>query len=92
MEVGRSNLTTDFADGRGWGTESKVGRGKLEAISTKTKNPQPEEPRALTRAHTAMETMRDHFKENIKTDMSLIESRVSSRQDNFNHGFHGCCG
>jgi hypothetical protein len=32
-----SFLTADFADVRGWGTESKVGRGKLEAISTKTK-------------------------------------------------------
>ena len=37
MEVGRSNLTTDFAEGRGWGTESKVGSLKLEAISNKTK-------------------------------------------------------
>ena len=37
MEVGRSNLTTDFADGRGWGTESKVGSLKLEAKSPKTK-------------------------------------------------------
>ncbi|GEM_PF-6526025 len=37
LEVGRSNLTTDFAEGRGWGTESKVGSLKLEAISTKTK-------------------------------------------------------
>ena len=37
LEVGRSNLTTNFAEGRGWGTESEDGRGKLEAISTKTK-------------------------------------------------------
>ena len=39
---------------------------KLEAISTKTKAQQPKEPRALTRAHTAMETMRDHFKVRLK--------------------------
>ena len=47
---------------------------KLEEASWKQKAPKPKEPRALTRAHTAMETMRDHFKENIKTDMRLIES------------------
>ena len=66
MEVERSNLTADFADERGWGTESKVGRGKLEAKSPKTKDPQPKELRALTRAHTAMETMCDHFKVRLK--------------------------
>ena len=54
--------------------ENRVESRKLEAISTKTKDQQPKETRALTRAHTAMETMRDHFKENIKTDMRLVES------------------
>jgi len=64
---------------------------KLEAISTKTKAQQPKEPRALTRAHTAMETMRDHFKDHIKTDLKLSRKLgVASMQDNFNHGFHGC--
>ena len=36
LEVGRSNLTTDFADGRGWGTESKVEGLKLEANLAQT--------------------------------------------------------
>ena len=47
---------------------------KLEEASWKQKVPKPKEPRALTRAHTAMETMRDHFNACVKTDMRLIES------------------
>ena len=64
---------------------------KLEEASWKQKVPKPKEPRALTRAHTAMETMRGHFREHVKTDLKLSRKLgVASMQDNFNHGFHGC--
>ena len=55
---------------------------KLEAISTKTKAQQPKEPRALTRAHRAMGTIRHHFKVRLKLANCKIENK-------FNHGFLG---